>query len=211
MKTTYLIWSFVAGIFIIPIGAFAIYQFYDRRFTSLPVFRIEVTVDGYKVSRTIPAFELMNQDRQTVGIKEWAEKIVIIDFFFTHCPFICPKMTESLKRVQAEFGQQGILINSFSIDPQRDNPARLKWYAQKFSINTGNWHLLTGDKKDIYKLARNGFMIVATDGDGGPEDFIHSEKLVLIDKQKRIRGYYNGTSDADINKLIQDIKKLKHE
>ena len=66
-------------------------------------------------------------------------------------------------------------------------------------------------KEEVDKLARNGFMIVATDGDGGPEDFIHSEKLVLIDKQKRIRGYYNGTSDADINKLIQDIKKLKHE
>ena len=78
-------------------------------------------------------------------------------------------------------------------------------------IDNGNWDLLTGDKKELYKLARNSFMIVATDGDGGPDDFIHSEKLVLIDKQKRIRGYYQGTSEKATEQLIHDIKKLKDE
>ena len=96
-------------------------------------------------------------------------------------------------------------------DPERDNPERLRSYVNKFSINTNNWQLLTGTKTEIYRLARNGFMIVATDGDGGPEDFIHSEKLVLIDKQRRIRGYYNGTNSAEVNNLINDIKKLQHE
>jgi protein SCO1/2 len=78
-------------------------------------------------------------------------------------------------------------------------------------VDESNWELLTGNKKEIYKLARNGFMIVATDGDGGPNDFIHSEKLVLVDKQKRIRGYYDGTSGREVDQLIEDIKKLKNE
>ena len=122
-------------------------------------------------------------------------------------------MTRSLKTVQDAFEEErdGILFNSFSIDPGRDHPGRLKIYAQKFSIATDNWQFLTGDKKDIYKLARNGFRIVATDGDGGPNDFIHSEKLVLIDRQRRIRGYYDGTNLEDVNNLIHDIKKLQHE
>ena len=79
------------------------------------------------------------------------------------------------------------------------------------NIDNSNWHLLTGDKKEIYRLARNSFFIVATDGDGGPADFIHSEKLVLIDKQKRIRGYYEGTNEREVQRLIHDIKKLREE
>jgi protein SCO1/2 len=97
------------------------------------------------------------------------------------------------------------------VDPERDNPGVLKNYAQRMKIETGNWDLLTGTKKDIYRMARNSFLAVATDGDGGPEDFIHSEKLVLIDKQKRIRGFYTGTSDQEVKQLIIDIKKLLHE
>ena len=120
-------------------------------------------------------------------------------------------MTSNLKRVQQAFGEGEILINSFSVDPQRDSAVQLKKYAEKFKINSANWQLLTGDKKDIYKLARNSVMIVATDGDGGPDDFIHSEKLVLIDKQKKIRGYYDGTSKKETDQLIYDIKKLIHE
>jgi protein SCO1/2 len=87
----------------------------------------------------------------------------------------------------------------------------LQKYAQRFSINTRQWQLLTGSKQAIYKLARNSFEIVATDGDGGPDDFIHSEKLVLVDRQRRIRGYYDGTDDTAIKNLIRDIKKLQHE
>jgi protein SCO1/2 len=104
-----------------------------------------------------------------------------------------------------------IRLASITVDPERDNPGVLKNYAQRMKIETGNWDLLTGTKKDIYRMARNSFLAVATDGDGGPEDFIHSEKLVLIDKQKRIRGFYTGTSDQEVKQLIIDIKKLLHE
>ena len=121
-------------------------------------------------------------------------------------------MTKSLIRIQEAFKTDAeILISSFTVDPERDSSAQLKKYARQYNVDTRNWNLLTGDKKEIYKLARNSFMLVATDGDGGPDDFIHSESLVLIDKQKKIRGYYNGTSNDEVNQLIIDIKKLKHE
>lgn len=212
MKGRLTIWILVIMVFVIPIGAFGFYLLYEKNFSSLPIYGKVQDVNGTKVYHTIPDFKLTNQNKETISKDDWQDKIVVADFFFSHCPVICPKMTKSLKRVQDRYiDHDDILINSFSIDPERDDPSRLKEYAKKFSINTNNWHLLTGTKKEIYKLARNGFMIVATDGDGGPDDFIHSEKLVLIDKQRRIRGYYDGTNSTEVNKLIHDIKKLQHE
>jgi protein SCO1/2 len=113
--------------------------------------------------------------------------------------------------VQAAYANnEQLLLNSFSVDPTRDSVERLKTYANQFGIG-GNWNLLTGNKTDIYRLARKSFSVVATDGDGGDQDFIHTEKLVLIDKQKCIRGYYSGTADSDVQQLITDIKKLQNE
>ena len=207
------IWLMAIIVFVIPFGAFAVYQYYERSFAVLPIYGEVEVVDGTKQYHTISDFNLTNQDAKPISSSNWKDKIVVADFFFTYCPTICPKMTRSLKRVQEAFqdDENSVLINSFSIDPERDDPQRLKSYAKKFSISNHNWELLTGSKEEIYKLARNGFMIVATDGDGGPNDFIHSEKLVLIDKQRRIRGYYNGTDEKEVNNLIQDIKKLQHE
>jgi protein SCO1/2 len=211
MKARVTIWIFGIMIFIIPFGAFAVYMYCEKNFERLPIYGNMNIVNGTKEYHVIPDFQLTNQEKKSITVNEWKGRIVVADFFFTHCPVICPKMTNSLKRVQDAFSHDDILINSFSIDPERDDSKRLSIYAQKFSINTDNWQLLTGDKKEIYKLARNGFMIVATDGDGGPDDFIHSEKLVLIDKHRRIRGYYDGTSQKEVSNLIFDIKKLQHE
>jgi protein SCO1 len=120
-------------------------------------------------------------------------------------------MTRSLKKVQQLYAdEKDLLISSFSVDPERDSAARLKEFAERMDIKD-NWQLITGDKKEIYKLARNSFKIVATDGDGGPDDFIHSELLVLVDKEGRIRGYYNGTDGEDVNNLLRDINRLKKE
>src|SRR5690606_15218278 len=104
-----------------------------------------------------------------------------------------------------------LLFASFSVDPYRDSVEILQKFSRKYELDNRNWDLITGDKKTIYKLARNSFMLVAADGDGGPEDFIHSEKLVLVDTEKRIRGYYNGTDEKEVTQLIRDIKKLKDE
>ena len=205
MKKRSTIGLFVMLVFILPVTAWALLNLYERKFEALPVM-------GKTKAHRIGNFKLTNQDGQLKGIADWKNKIVVANFFFTHCPVICPKMTSSLKKVNTIFeNDQTVLINSFSVDPERDSAAQLKKYAGHFVINTRNWDLLTGDKREIYKLARNSFMVVVTDGDGGPEDFIHSEKLVLIDKQKRIRGYYDGTSNKETEQLITDIKKLKHE
>ena len=196
---------FAIMVFIIPVSAWALLNWYEKKVQVLPIM-------GKTKQHRIGDFYLTNQDGQLKTTADWKDNIVIADFFFTHCPSICPKMTKSLKRIQEAFKTDTeIIISSFTVDPERDSSAQLKKYVRQYNLDTRNWNLLTGDKKEIYKLARNSFMIVATDGDGGPEDFIHSENLVLVDKQKRIRGYYDGTSDTEVNQLISDIKKLQYE
>lgn len=205
MKKNSSIWLFALLVLAIPATAYALVTMYEKNAGSLPVL-------GKTKDHSITEFRLTDQDGNIKGTDEWKNKIVVADFFFSHCPSICPKMTNNLKAVQQEFaGDEKVLINSISIDPERDSATQLKKYADHYNIDTRNWSLLTGNKKDIYKMARNSFLIVATDGDGGPDDFIHSEKLVLIDTKKRIRGYYDGTSSKEVNQLIRDIKKLKHE
>jgi protein SCO1 len=199
----YSAWIFVAAVVLLPMGVFAFVKWYEYEYTKLPVL-------GGKEHRIAP-FQLTDQRGATVSLENWKNRIVIADFFFTHCPVVCPKMTRSLKEVQRLYaGDEALLINSFSVDPERDSVKQLRWYAEKMDIQN-NWQLITGDKKKIYQLARNSFKVVATDGDGGPQDFIHSELLVLVDKQQRIRGYYNGTDREDVKKLLRDIRRLKNE
>lgn len=213
MRNRTTIWLFVILVFIIPVLGFTVMNWYANRVEPLPVLGpVTTDISGNKILHTISDFIMTNQEGQNVSTADWKNKIIVIDFFFTHCPIVCPKLTNSIQRVQQNFkSDSGILFNSFSVDPERDSISVLKEYTKRFALDTHNWHLLTGDKKEIYKLARNSFMVAATDGDGGPEDFIHSEKLVLIDKQKRIRGYYNGTDATAVNQLMEDIKKLKNE
>jgi protein SCO1/2 len=186
---------------IIPLGVLCIVNWYQGKFTQLPVLspKNEVNI----------SFHLVNQHGKEVSDKDFEEKIMVADFFFTHCPSICAKMTANLKLVQqAVVNDPSVVINSFSIDPERDSVARLAEYASKLEVE-GKWNLLTGEKKIIYQLARKRFMVDATEGDGGPNDFIHSDKFVLIDKKGRIRGYYKGTDRAEVQKLINDIAKLR--
>jgi protein SCO1/2 len=204
MKRKYSIWFFVAVVVLLPVLAFAVVTWYEMNYRPLPVFGGD--------QHTIADFKMTNQKGEIITSKDWEGKIIVVDFFFTHCPTICPKMTRSLKTVQQRIlNDDQIEINSFSVDPERDSVKRLAFYASQFEIKNDNWNLLTGSKKDIYRLARKSFLVVATDGDGGPNDFIHSDKLVLIDTQKRIRGFYDGTNDSEITQLIKDIRKLQTE
>jgi protein SCO1 len=196
---------FMAIVILTPILAYFVYDWFEHTYQQLPVL-------GGSETHTIDTFSLTNQDGFSSGTNEWDGKIVVADFFFTHCPVVCPRITKSIKRVQQAYaGDKKILFNSISVDPETDRPEILRAYAEKFAIDQSNWRLYTGKKTEIYKLARNSFMVVATDGDGGPQDFIHSENLVLIDKKRRIRGYYDGTSEKEVTQLIKDIKKLKYE
>lgn len=197
------IWLFVAAVIVLPVTVYGVVKWYERKFHGLQVF-------GEK-GHTISDFNMINQDGEKRTIANWEGKIVVANFFFTHCPVVCPKMTKNLKKVQEAYkGDKEILINSFTVDPERDEPKTMKMFADRYEVTEG-WDFLTGDKKELYRLARKSFLIAASDGDGGPDDFIHSEMLVLVDKNKRIRGFYKGTDESQADLLINDIKKLKHE
>lgn len=201
MNQRLFIWLFVAAIVAAPVLLFGIVKWHEKEYQQLPILGPE--------GHTIQNFRFSDQQGNAVTGENWDNRIVVAHLFFTRCPVACPKLIYQVKRVQA-YGDKDILICSFSVDPQRDDVAALNAYSRKFDIRH-NWSLLTGDKIDIYRFARKNLFIVATDGDGGPEDFIHSERLVLIDAEKRIRGYYKGTDEIEVNRLIHDIKKLKKE
>jgi protein SCO1/2 len=212
MKKNQNIWLFVMLVAVLPLVAYLLVSWYTINIQKLPVYGEAKTIDGKKKEHSIADFSFTSQEGEIVSSASWSDKIVVANFFFTHCPSICPKMMMNMKKIQEAYSNDDkIALTSFSVNPEADSAARLKKYASQFNINTSNWNLLTGDKKEIYRLARNSFLVVATNGDGGPTDFIHSEKLILIDKQKRIRGYYDGTDEKETNDLIHDIKKLKNE
>jgi protein SCO1/2 len=212
MKKNKTIQLFAIMVFILPLTAYALVNWFEKKYHKLPVYGPVKEVNGKKLERTAGDFVFTNQDNVITNNKVWDNKIIIANFFFTHCPVVCPKMMKNVQTVQDAFhNDNGVNISSFTVDPQRDSAAQLKLFSKRFHINSSNWQLFTGDKKELYRFARNEMMIVATDGDGGPTDFIHSDKLVLLDKQKRIRGYYDGTNKKEVNELIQDIKKLKNE
>jgi|SRR5450432_112719 protein SCO1 len=201
MKSGTTIYLFVIAVIVLPISVFGITQWYETHMQRLPVLGQENHVIGN--------FRFKDQTGKYIDEKMWKGKIVVADFFFTSCPAVCPKVAYQLKRVQA-YADKNIIISSFTVDPERDSIGKLKNYADHMGIGS-NWYLLTGDKIELYRFARKDLMIVATDGDGGPADFIHSENLVLIDPVGRIRGYYKGTDEGEVNGLIHDIDKLKIE
>ncbi|MGY6744737.1 MAG: SCO family protein [Cecembia sp.] len=159
----------------------------------------------------IPDFELISQQGLPLGRKDMEGKITIVDFFFTSCPSICPVMSTEMERVDDAFrNREDVQIFSISIDPEYDTPEVLSDYAVRHNATPGKWHFLTGDKEAIYNLARCGFILPTIDGYGEPDDFVHSDKFVLVDEYGRIRGYYSGTNRDDVDLLILETKILLH-
>ena len=166
------------------------------------------------VYHEIPSFTLTNQYGQTISKDQFRDKILIVDFFFTSCPTICPTMSEQLARVQEQLIRDDrVVIVSFSIDPVRDTPDKLKVYAEEYSAVPGKWQFLTGDKKEIYKLALEGYKMSAFD-DGGDDEhdgFVHTDRFALVDPNWNIRGYYKGTSENEVNIMLGDVLLLLEE
>lgn len=159
----------------------------------------------------IDDFKLINQYGDTITQATFDNKIYITDFFFTTCQTICPIMTEHMEKIQDQFkNDDEVMLLSHSVTPQIDNVERLNAYAKEHNAIKGKWHLVTGDKKQIYKLARESYFTTKTTGDGGRYDMVHTENFVLIDKEKRIRGVYDGTNPEEIEEAIEDIKILKN-
>ena len=160
----------------------------------------------------IPNFSLTNQNGEKITQKTFENKIYVTDFFFTTCPGICPIMTKNMAMVQDAFkNDDSVLMLSHSVTPSKDSVPQLKKYALEKNI-AKNWHLVTGDKKEIYDLGREFYFVEEDLGEPkGLDDFLHTENFVLIDKNKHIRGIYNGLNKNSVAQLITDIKTLKKE
>ena len=177
---------------------------------------ITKTVNGKQVIdtayHTISDFTFIDQDSEQVSQSIVKNKIYVADYFFTTCKSICPKMSNQLMRVQFAYKDDPeVMILSHTVDPEGDSPYVLRAYAKAHNATKGKWYFLTGDKKALYDMARNSYFVTAMPGDGGADDFIHSEQMVLVDKQKRIRGFYDGTDYGEMTKLIDEINVLKKE
>jgi protein SCO1 len=178
----------------------------------LPIFG-ERTVDGTDtLYHTIAPFRFVNQDSAVVTNETVAGKIYIADFFFTSCRTICPIMkTQLLRAYDSLKDDPEVLILSHTIDPEYDTVALLRDFAQRLGVESSKWNFLTGAKDSIYKIAQTSYFATAMEDSNEPDGFIHSGAFLLIDKQQRIRGKYDGTVAEDVNKLLADIRKLKRE
>ncbi len=169
------------------------------------------------VFQTIPAFQLTDENGKVFSSKELQGKIYVANFFFTRCGTICPKITSQLSRATDTFNQdKDVHFISISVDPNYDEPTKLSAYAKRFEADSTRWTFLTGVKKDIYHLILKGFHVPLADASeydaaikNPDETFIHSERLVLVDKTGVIRGFYDGTDKKEVDRLIMEIKVLK--
>lgn len=171
---------------------------------------VDSSIQYKKKYHKIADFKFVNQNGDTITQDTYRDKIYVADFFFTTCQTICPVMTKNMHLLQREFiADDEVMLLSHSVTPEIDTVAQLKRYAKEKLVNSSKWNLVTGDKKEIYKLARQSYLAVKDDGDGGPFDMVHTENFMLIDKKRQIRGFYDGTDLDDISRLIEDIKILK--
>ncbi len=206
------------GIVMLGISAVIIYLFYNALQPKkiLPIYTpamvnselVDQEIQHIRKYHTIADFSLINQNGDTITQDDYKDKIYVADFFFTTCPTICPIMTKNMASIQDKVGDDVMLL-SHSVTPQIDSVAQLKKYALEKGVDDSKWNLVTGDKKQIYDLARKSYLAVKTDGDGGPYDMIHTENFILVDKKKRIRGFYDGTKEEEIQKLLDDLEILK--
>ncbi len=172
---------------------------------------VDRSVQDVNKNHTVADFSLTNQNGETITQEDYKDKIYVADFFFTRCTTICPIMTNNMVKLQETFLEDNeIKLLSLSVTPGIDSIPVLREYATNKGVIDSKWNITTGNKKHIYNLARKSYFAVVDQGDGGLQDFIHTTHFVLVDTKKQIRGIYDGTSDLEIERLIADIKILKH-
>ena len=201
-----------AGVFIY---AFFIYD-KEKPTRILPIYgEKEYEAKNGKTDTTyhsIQNFRFTNQDGNAVTQDNFKESVYVTDFFFTTCHSICPVMSSQMERIYTKYkGNNEVKFLSHTVDPEIDTVEQLKAYAIKHNADAAQWMFVTGDKKELYDIARTGYLLNAEQGDGGPDDFIHTQNFALIDKDKRIRGFYDGTDSTEMNKLMVDIDVLLAE
>ncbi|MDN3491697.1 SCO family protein [Winogradskyella bathintestinalis] len=172
---------------------------------------VDSTIQHQLKYHKIADFSLTNQNGKTITQNDYKDKIYVADFFFTTCQTICPIMTDNMVQIQEEIMKDDdVMLLSHSVTPKIDSVAQLKKYAKAKGVIDKKWNLVTGDKKQIYALARKSYLAVKTDGNGDEYDMIHTENFMLIDKKRQIRGFYDGTKPEDIERILEDIETLKY-
>ncbi|MEO1448080.1 MAG: SCO family protein [Bacteroidota bacterium] len=176
---------------------------------ALPILGMkDVSPAGDTLYHTVPDFAFTDQTGQTVSQQTLQGKIYVVDFFFTSCPSICPKMKEQMIRVHEEFLEEDkVILLSHTIDPEHDSVEVLHAYAEALGINSTRWRMLTGDKDQIYTQAEKYLVSVGED-ETAPGGFIHGGHFILLDHQHRVRGYYDGTVPEDVDELMRDMHRL---
>jgi len=173
---------------------------------------VDSTVQFIRKYHKIPAFSFVNQNGKIITDKTYNGKIYVADFFFTTCGSICPRMTNNMALVQQAFLHDSrVMLLSHTVFPETDSVAVLKRYALEKGVDDRKWNLVTGDKKAMYTLARKSYLAVKLGKPSELYDMVHTENFVLVDTQKRVRGFYDGTKKEEIDRLITDIKGLLSE
>ena len=205
-------------ILLVPVLIFLFLKGFGKNEYDLPIFFQKGVDNPFKecpvtdsTQHYIPEFTFTNQEGRPIGRAQMEGKITVVDFFFTSCPSICPVMSKEMARVNDMFRDEPqVQLMSISIDPEYDSPQILKKYADEHQAIPGKWHFLSGPKLETFQLARCGFVLPALDGNGVPDDFVHSDKFMLIDEEGRIRGYYSGTTREQVDLLMLETKILLH-
>jgi protein SCO1/2 len=193
-------------------GLAIFYKLSDKPIKTLPIYGQKYFNGKDSVFHTVKPFKFINQNGDSISEKTFEGSIYVTDYFFTTCQSICPIMSTQMELVAKEFsGNNKIKFLSHTVNPENDSVNVLYDYAKAHHANAAQWHFVTGDKKQLYNMARESYLLNAEIGDGGPNDFIHTQNFALIDTKKNIRGFYDGTDKKDVQRLIKDIKILLKE
>lgn len=184
----------------------------QKKEVPLPIFGEREVVNGDTVYHSIRNFSFVDQDSVEVTNETFQDKIYVADFFFTSCRTICPIMkTQMLRVYDSTLNDPDVLLLSHSIDPEYDTVALLRDFAERLGVKSSKWHFVTGVNDSIYSIAQTSYFATAMEDKSEPDGFIHSGAFLLVDKQKRLRGKYDGTKEDDVNRLLADIERLKKE
>lgn len=212
----------IAAAFVLPLSFYWITKYYSKDHIVLPRYYVADRVDSQQVNgkmeydtvfHQVADLELTNQLGQKVSLnKDLKGKLIAINFFFANCPTICPRLTKNMALLQHAFRSTSMKNNdtlvqiiSITVNPERDSFQALRVYADRYNANHDHWWFLTGDKKTIYDFARNQLHLSVGQGDGGADDFIHTEQIVVLDRDRYIRGYYNGLDSMEVQRCANDL------
>lgn len=204
---------FILLLAFVPAGLF-FFKFFENHYTTLPYFgQKEVNAPGDTTFFQVPEWSFTDQDGNVVSSESTKDKILVVDFFFTSCRSICPIMTTRMAGLQVNLplhdeAYKDVLFLSYTVDPEHDTKDVLKEFGREHKADTARWKFLTGDAASIYRLGNTGYLVSAMEDTLDPERFVHSPNFVLVDKQRHIRGMYDGTTSAGVKDLVNDIKLL---